>query len=205
MTTPLAKRIKEAREAAGLSQAALGAACAPPISGQAVYKWEKGLAQPSAADLDTIAGLTNRSIKWFLTGVEFNPNIGNLGNYSASGRMVPSVEYSSIYLHLYGDDKTPRQSVRTSFPCSEKAFQTFVEDDANTPDVQPGDSIIIDPDRAPKPGKLVMVLSEGVPCIGRYRPRKDHVEIAPINGDWPTLQIERSAIIGSVTEITRPQ
>jgi transcriptional regulator with XRE-family HTH domain len=205
MTTPLGRRIKEAREAAGLSQAAVGAACTPPVSGQAVYKWEKGKAQPRAADLYMIARLTNRSVPWFLTGVELNPNIGNLGNDNGPGRVVQSVEYSFINNYVSGNNPGTGATVRSSFPCSDKAFQTIIEDDANSPDIQTGDSIIIDPERAPKPGKLVLVLHEGSPAVGRYRPRKDHIEIAPMNSEWPTLHVEFDALIGSVTEITRPQ
>jgi SOS-response transcriptional repressor LexA len=198
-------RIREARERAGLSQAAVGAACDPPISGQAVYKWEKGKAGPSGRNLDILAGLTGRSTKWFLYGVENIPSAVNVSSETVqAGRDVGSVEQDKVASYLQGD-WVPTKFVRTNFPCSNKAFQTFVTDHSNEPDLMLGDSVVVDPERAPVPGKFCLALtSSGEPVIRRFRPRSDHVELRPVNEDWPTIEVARDAIIGAITEITRP-
>lgn len=94
--------------------------------------------------------------------------------------------------------------MRTNFPCSERAFHTTIVDDANAPDLQIGDSVVIDPERKPRPGKFCLALYQGEPVIRRYRPRNDHVELAPVNGDWPTIEVAPDAILGAITEITHP-
>ena len=200
----LAKRLREAREEAGLSQVEIGAACDPPVSGQAVYKWEKGLAQPNSRNLDIVAQLTGKTLKWFLYGVEYIPNDGNLAHAGRAGRIVPSVDSDNIIKLLAGDSSVILGGVRSNFPCSERAFQTFVKDDANAPDLMTGDSIIVDPERPPQPGKLCMAVHNGEPVIRRYRRRRDHVELAPVNSDWDVLEVKQDDIVGAVTEITKP-
>lgn len=202
--TTLAQRLKAAREAAGLTQPEIAAQCDPPVTPQAVYKWEKGTAQPSARNLDIIARLTKRSVKWFLYGVDNNLRNVNLAAAESVGRVVPSIEKQSISSFLSGDQGAAKKYIRTSFPASERAFQTVIDDDSNAPDLQIGDAVVVDPERAPKPGKLCLALQNGEPVIGRYRPRKDHVEIAPVNEDWPTLDVASEDIVGAITEITRP-
>jgi SOS-response transcriptional repressor LexA len=200
----LGKRIREAREAKGLSQAKVGAACNPPITGQAVYKWEHNLSTPSAEDLDILAQLTGKTVRWFLygTGQTDYPDLSVDATHA--GRAVASIEFVNIMRHIGGDSTAASGSVRTNYPCSDRAFQTFIEDDANDPELRAGDSVIIDLSRSPKPGKLCLAIFEGRPVIRRYRPRKEHVELVPINDHWPTVEVDASAILGAVTEITRP-
>lgn len=202
--TPLAKRIKEAREAAGLTQADVALQCDPPLTPQAIYKWERGTGRPSARNLDMLVRLTGRSLKWFLYGVENIPNEVNLSDGETIGRVVPSVENNNILNHLGSEPAVTKKYVRTNFPCSERAFHTTIVDDANAPDLQIGDSVVIDPERKPRPGKFCLALYQGEPVIRRYRPRNDHVELAPVNGDWPTIEVAPDAILGAITEITHP-
>jgi transcriptional regulator with XRE-family HTH domain len=164
--TTLADRIREARQSAGLSQRAVGASCNPPISGQAVYKWEKGKAIPSAEDLDILAQLTGRSVKWFLYGIENIPNGGSLVDASGVGRDVPSVDFNQVFRLLEGDDRVKRQTVRTNFPSSDRAFQTYIGDDANDPVVLEGDSVIIDHGRPPRPGLYIAAAVFGFIGVG---------------------------------------
>lgn len=194
-------RIKEAREAKGISQAKLGAVAVPgPITAQSVLKWEQGKSAPNAKSLDAIAQLTGRSVKWFLYGVESDDDVTE----SQAGRVVPMVHFSKISSHLAGDKRALGGRVRTNFPCSDKSFQTYALDDANHPEVREGDSIVIDPQRTPRPGKLCMALLDGEPIVGRYRPKKKRVVIAPVNeDDWQTVEVAPEDIVGAVTEIAR--
>lgn len=201
----LGKRIKQAREAKGISQAKLGAAAVPnPITAQSVLKWEQGRSAPNSRTLDAIAQLTGVPLKWLLYGVEDRGEAGQSDEQSQVGRVVDMVEFDSVSRYLSDDAGVSKGKVRTSFPCSANSFQTYVNDDANHPDLQSGDSIIVDRDRTPKPGKFCLALYEGEPVIRRYRPRAEHVELVPVNPDWPTVQVDFSEIIGAVTEISRP-
>lgn len=200
----LGKRIKEAREARGISQAQLGTYAVPPVTAQSVLKWEQGRSAPDARTLDAIAQLTGKTIKWFLYGVE-NESGANQGDFGSQvGRVIPMFVFNEITSHISVDMAGAKGKIRTNFPCSANSFQTFAEDDANHPDIQVGDSVVIDMDRTPKPGKFALVMHEGAPVIGRYRPRKTHIEIAPLNEDWPPVEVAPEDVIGAVTEIARP-
>lgn len=201
----LGRRIKQAREAKGLSQAKLGAHAFPlPVTAQSVLKWEKGLSAPNARTLDAIAQLTGKPVKWFLYGVEDAGAAGQGDEEPQVGRVIPMVTFANINSYLSGDKRATSGSVRTNFPCSANSFQTYVQDDANHPEIQVGDSIVIDMDRRPRPGKLCMALQSGEPVIGRYRPRGAHVVIAPVNEEWPAVEVTAEDIVGAITEIARP-
>lgn len=201
----LGKRIKKAREATRprLSLAKVGAAMSPPITAQSVHKWELGKSSPSARDLDTLARLTGKSVKWFLYGVEDGAIAEDQDKSPQVGRAVTMVEFASIPRYLAGEKAVTQGVIRTNFPCSNNSFQTYILDDANHPELYIGDSVVIDMNRAPLPGKFCLAIHEGEPVIGRYRPRKTHIEIVPVNDHWPTIEVELGAVIGAVSEISR--
>lgn len=200
----LGKRIKQAREAKGISQAKLGAAAVPnPVTPQSVLKWEQGRSAPNTRTLDAIAQLTGVSLKWLLYGVEDSAEAGQGGEEPQVGRVVDMVDFDSVGRYLSGDKTVAKGKVRTSFPCSANSLQTYVDNDANHPVLQVGYSVIVDRDRTPKPGKFCLALHDGEPVIRRYRPRSTHVELVPENQDWPTIEVDFSEIIGAVTEIAQ--
>jgi transcriptional regulator with XRE-family HTH domain len=201
----LGRRIKEAREAKGISQADLGAIAVPaPITAQSVNKWEKGGSSPNAHTLDIIAQLTGRSMKWFLYGVENSDVAGQSDEQSQVGCVIDMVNYDKISSYLGGDKRAVTGRVRTNFPCSARSFQVYAQDDSNYPEIRDGDGVVIDRDKHPRPGKLCLALFNGDPVIGRFRPKKKHIEIAPINEDWPVIEVTKHDIVGAVTEISRP-
>jgi transcriptional regulator with XRE-family HTH domain len=200
----LGRRIKEAREKAGISQPKLGAVAVPqPVTAQSVLKWEQGRSAPNARTLDAIAQLTGVTLKWLLYGVEDNEEAGQ-SEKSHVGRVVDMVDFDGVIRYLAGEKGVVKGRVRTSFPCSANSFQTMVTDDSNYPELQEGDAVIVDRDRNPRPGKFCVALHDGEPVIRRYRPREDHVELVAVNPDWPSIKVEPSEIIGAVTEISRP-
>lgn len=58
-------RIKEKREASSVSQTDLGAALAPPVSYQMVWKYENGKGRLSAEQLAQIATILHTDVAFF--------------------------------------------------------------------------------------------------------------------------------------------
>lgn len=203
----IGKRIREAREAAGLTLDAMGQACGGKTP-QAVYRWEAGKSQPHAPDLATVAALTGVSLAWLITGHDA-AHIRKVADVDRSvGRRIPRVAWGDLPMYLAGNGNTGQNPIaETHYDCGPRSFSTVVDDDSNEPEFYPGDTVVIDPDAKPKPGDLVLALtSKSGPLIRRYRQREDHVELAPINRDWPTTTIpalDETTLVGVVVEHSR--
>jgi transcriptional regulator with XRE-family HTH domain len=208
----LAKRIRQARERANLTQKDLA-----DIFGykpQTVSGWERGPDNrtkpniPNPQTLAKIAAITNVSLKWLLTGVEeVVTSVTIPAADQVAGRVVPSVEWDNVRQFLGGDTSMSEGHARSHFPCGPQSFRTFAKDKANYPELEPGDSLIIDPDQSPAPGDYCLAVVEDNLLLRRLRPRRDHVELVPHNPDFETLVLPRDqvAIVGTVTETVRPR
>jgi len=64
----LGSRLRQARAARQLSQAAVGAALDPPQARRNVCKWEKGRCEPSLATVEQLAAVLNVSPCWLAFG-----------------------------------------------------------------------------------------------------------------------------------------
>lgn len=200
----LGARIREARRAARLSQAQVGAALG--ISSQAVSQWENDIFVPATERLIAFASLTGVAFAWLATGVRTNATLAEGGGGAHwRGRIVPSVEYERVGEFL-ADQYYPDTSARSHFPCGPRSFQTLADDRSNEPEVRVGDGLVIDRDLMPTPGDIIMIRVDGEYLLRRYRPRADHVELAPHNPDWPTIRVSTidGLLIGVVTEVSRP-
>lgn len=202
MADSLAARIKRSRLSAKLTQTQLGAACGGK-SPQAVYKWETGISEPSAADLITIAQLTNTTVAYLMTGKG-----GDIVSPLATmpGRIVPSIPWPHV-LDFVSGIYIPQSSVRSHFDCGPRAFATTVEDPSNAPHILIGDSLIVDPDQLPDPGDYVLARAHGLAVVRRYQPRDAAVHLAAANPDWPsyTLTDWPASMLGTITEIAKPR
>lgn len=203
----IGKRIREAREAADLTLDAVARACGGKTP-QAVYRWEAGKAQPYASDLATVAALTGVSLAWLITG-HGDAQIHKIARTDRGvGRPVPKVAWGDLPMYLIGNGDTGQHPIaETHYDCGPRSFSTVVDDDSNEPEFYLGDTVVIDPDAKPKPGDLVLALTpKSGPLIRRYRQREDHVELAPINRDWPTTTIpalDETTLVGVVVEHSR--
>lgn len=208
----LASRIRIARERAGLTQKELADYFG--YKPQTVSGWERDATSkqkpnaPGPAVLAKIAAITNVSLKWLLTGVEeYNPSDTIPHADQVRGRVVPSVDWTNITQFLSGESELSDGFARSHFPCGPKYFRTFASDRANLPDIEPGNSLIIDPDAVPKPGDYCLVFVEQELMLRLYRPRREQIELAPKNSDFETLVLPREQveIIGTVTEWVQPR
>lgn len=197
----VAQRIKAARTGAGLTLAKVGAACG--VSAQAVARWEEGSSEPGISSITQISLITGRSFEYLLLGTDSQlsatlPRIG--------GRLVPRVDWPNS---TYVNTTNANGAFHTSFPCGPRSFSCLISDRSNSPALEPGDAVIIDPDAKPQPGDLVMAVMPGPEVVlRRYRPRQGAVELAPINSDWPTVTIpalDDAVFVGTLTELTKPR
>jgi transcriptional regulator with XRE-family HTH domain len=208
----LAKRIREAREKAGLTQKQLADAFG--YKPQTVSGWERGeenSTKPNAPNPQTlakIASITGVSLKWLLTGVEETvTGVTIPSTEQVAGRIVPSVQWAHVRLFVGGDRAMSEGYARSHYPCGPNSFRTIAIDKANHPDIEPGDSLIIDPEQTPLPGDYCLVVFSNDLILRRYRPRRDHVELVPYNSDFETVvvPVDEVEVIGTMTERVKPR
>lgn len=65
--TTVGENIRVARQAAGLSQAALGRALPQPTDGPSVSRWERGTVMPGMDNLVALATVLGTDVGWLVT------------------------------------------------------------------------------------------------------------------------------------------
>jgi SOS-response transcriptional repressor LexA len=212
----LGRRMREAREAAKLSQGEVGKAVATaierregPFSASAVGQWESDKTEPSPSALSAFAKLTHADGNWLLTGlIVHQTGLALLGSASRGGRVVPKlILQDAICLPI---NYAHKSSVPTYFPCSDEAFVIDVFNRRNEPEyTMAADQIVIDPGTKPEPGDMVLALVDSEPVFGRYvRKRGGVVEIEALNDHWSAEQVKPARgdrIVGVMTEHARPR
>lgn len=201
----LGQRIKQARQAARMSQHELAAQMA--VSIQAVSQWENDKTVPS----------TNRllSLGAFL-GDDFL-GAGSMPTESA-GRMFRPGKYVPLVSRVSAGDWHPAMAFESAVDMltvqwSPKgpAFALEVHGESMLPEFRSGDIIIIDTSIEPLPGDFVVASLEGEQeaTFKKYRPRgadddgNPVIELVPLNPDYPTLTISAKSpgrIIGTMFE-----
>lgn len=81
-TTSVGARIKEAREAKGLTQAGLGSRLDPPVDQTYVSRWEKGKVTPRGSIRIQIADALGVDVEWLRTGQ---------GQMLSGGQQIPAI------------------------------------------------------------------------------------------------------------------
>lgn len=192
------QRLRDARKAAGLTGPQL--AKHMNVSAQTVSEWERGKYFPEAERLTALARFLHVKVDWLLGGTD-GPVSGLAG---AEGRLVSKIPFDELHTFDPLDPpKVTREKVFTHFPCGQHSFQFTINDRSNADDYLPGDSVIIDPDLAPTPGDMVLMIVGGAPLFRRYRPRGGSVELVPINSDWEVVTCDLGngeRMLGTMTE-----
>jgi SOS-response transcriptional repressor LexA len=92
------------------------------------------------------------------------------------------------------------------------AFALEIEGDSMTPDYQPGDFVVIEPEWTPRPGECVAARNgKQEATFKKYRQRgidvvgNDIFELVPLNEDYPTIRSDETplTIIGVMAEHRR--
>ena len=213
----LAMRIKQARDEAGLSQAALGKACG--VSRNAVSQWESGETRPASARLLKIAAVTGMDAEWLLAGR------GNMGKTPPKGdeasmedyhRTVAMSEFDAKVgagggtniedVHKVAEWQIPIAWARTELRGeAEDLMIVTVEGDSMMPTIGPGEKVIINHTMlTPSPGGI-FALWDGLATVVKrieYIPNSEPARIRIISDNERYDSYERSAeeihIIGRV-------
>jgi SOS-response transcriptional repressor LexA len=111
----------------------------------------------------------------------------------------------SDYMHNINDYK-PNKAILVSDSLGPRAFAMTIEDHSMSPEINPGDVVVINPDVEPKPGDIVMcyaVKEELYPIPRRYKLRGQGVfELVPLSNDFSILRsdLDEVKIEGVVVE-----
>ena len=111
----LGKRIKELRNAKGISQAKLG--CEFNLTQQAIAKWEKEIAEPDSANISKLASYFGVSTDYLLG----KSNIPNQKN-----ELPPELSWSFLtgYMEIDDDDRAILHSMMERMREAKKARMT---------------------------------------------------------------------------------
>jgi SOS-response transcriptional repressor LexA len=195
--------MRKVAEAAGLTQREVGQRIARiignsgPLSEQAVGQWYGDKTKPRMQSLVAFAELVKVDLSWLQTGVGKGP-----GQLPTEGRILPMI--SSQQARAVPIDYTWDRRAHSYYPCSDKAFVVDLADNRNAPAYEPGYRIVIDPQRKPSPGMMVLALIGENPIFGQYVMRAGRrVEIRALNDNWapePLDERRGDRIIGTMTE-----
>lgn len=211
------KRLRKVREQRDLTLDEIAKA-AGGITPQAVEQWESGNTTPKQHRLVAVARRLDVELGWLLTGLDQDgaqPSGIALAPNTA-GRTVPRLDWDNATDKNSAVEGVSKSALFTSFPCGPLSFALKITDRSNSPEYEPGDLIVIDPDLEPVPGDMVLALLKdaGIPIFRKYREvgrtdkGKTVIELIPLNDDWTADQIIASQtgdIIGVRSEHSRPR
>lgn len=196
----IGQRMRIAREHAGLTGADVARRLG--VSKASVSNWEtKGV-----GDADIIfdyAAVVNADAIWLFSGARVD------NATPVDGVSVRSVPLMTILQYTNADPAavlTARARVHTKV--SALAFALEIADAANSPDLEEGDIVVLDPAVPPQPGALVLALTtDQRPIIGRLRQLEDgNVQVCPVNGHFAPVTIraeQQGRVVATLIETTR--
>lgn len=143
---------------------------------------------------------------------------GELGPAKRVGRReIPLISYVQAGMMTEAIDPFSLgegfETILTDQECSEQSFALRIKGRSMLPRFEPGDTIVIDPQRQPRPGDFVVAKNtEEEATFKKYRPRGVNergdviFELVPLNDDFATLHSERDHlhIVGVAIEHRKP-
>ena len=210
----LGSRLKQARDAAGLTQRALAEIVG--IRQQAVQRIESGEAR-ATSHIVPLAKALNITPEWLA-----------LGEGSATAVTVTPTTTKTFMVHepvkpyhvervffapllswneVSMVSKLPFQAIsneRCSFavsaPTHKKYFVLRIEDDSMSPQFEPSDCIIVDPTVKPSVGSMVVVSYKKSMLLRWYKKEKNKLVLKADNKKYPTIPVDNEiSILGTVS------
>lgn len=218
-STTLGQRIRARRDAVGLTQEKLAAACG--VSRAAVAQWESGVTRPSLDNLVKAAEALSVWLSWLTTGDQSLPDTPNpfadpavRNTPKPPGIPVIDLARADQWDALHATMPTDLERLTDDPGLSPRTFALIIRDDSMAPEFREGDRIIVDPEVTPQPGDFVIAKLErdGEATFRKLRERgadadgATMIELVPLNPDWPTLAINAETpgrIIGTMVEHRR--
>jgi len=213
MGMSISKRIKEAIEHSGKSQAMIAKETAK--SAGAVSQWVAGGVKSLKAETaHALEQSTGVRASYLVTGrgEKFVSAMPNTARSALGVYIIPILnlkKLSNLGNLCQDDNPTSGDTLMTNRELSKFAFAITIVGNSMNPDFLEGDQVIIDPNIIPTPGTFVVAASgEHEAIFMKYRPRGfDQIgnsvfELAPLNSDFPCLRsdLQSIRIIGTAVE-----
>ncbi|OGO92827.1 MAG: hypothetical protein A3F10_04860 [Coxiella sp. RIFCSPHIGHO2_12_FULL_42_15] len=185
------------------------------FSAARINNWELGTRAPGPTEAKVLSNILGVSPSYLLC-LSDSPN-GDLHlQFEILPRYIPLIplhganisktKLAEIIEGLSPYSKTePKISLdeRISVIAGQNTFAVIIEDTSMSPDFKPGDTIIVDPEKKPRPGEYVIahIKKSGENIIRKYREtnnpesQEPRIELNSLNTDWPTVFISKGDII----------
>ena len=214
MNTEFGMRLKEARKAAKMTQAALAKKVG--IGQSTIAELEK--TGNGSSHVPAMAAALNCSALWLATGQgQMTSEIDkNVKPVEMGMRPYPVISHIQAgALKEIADPYGPGDGFDVEFgddDASRWAFFLEIEGDSMLPDFRPGDRVLIDPDVTPRPGDFVAARNtKQEATFKKYRVRginefgAEIFELVPLNDDYPVLRSDEHhlCVIGTMIEHRR--
>ncbi|WP_412758163.1 LexA family protein [Legionella bozemanae] len=216
----IGERIFQERQAKGLTRKAL-AELTDDLKPSRINNWERGIRTPGPEEIKQLADALDVA-PGYLMCLTDDKQVKQ--EFPWLGALIPLLNSQQAC-----DPKTIIQAIRdetehhsVSFiPLSpeisqklgENAFALRVQDDSMSPELKVGDVLIIDPDKAIRPGGLVVVSLQNAneTTVRRYKQLSadnsiQEYELIPTNENWATIREAKSGghrVIGIVLAFFR--
>jgi len=153
----IGQRLAKRRDEVGLTQEQLATAVGFK-SGQSVSNIENGSQRLTIDKVEDTCIAIRCSITWLLTGVPSPDEVNDANATGGSGWRLPSVPHIAFESVLaMPASRVAEELVPVRFHTGPKSFAMDVFDNANEDEFKRGHKLVIDPDRAPIPGDMVLV------------------------------------------------
>ncbi len=203
-----ARRLKRARIDKKISQITMAQQLS--VSKQAVSNWENALHLPSQHKLLQICEILDCSLEWLISESDEHEN--NDYTYSSASEYdislskfsIPIIDFKEAINYVPGEyRKNPHFNIRPLYNKNSEAFALEIIDTSMEPEFQKGDIVTIDPSIKPRPWDRVCAAVEGFETAffrvfapeSRKMLMEGRFNLAPLNPDWSTKEINGNAVI----------
>jgi len=201
-TTPLGSRLKQARDAAGLTQHVLAEIVG--IRQQAVQRIESGEAKTTSY-IVPLAKALNITPEWLALG-EVPPPVPTtlMVHEEQKPYLIDRVFIAPIlkWTDVSAVAKLPikinplgHDWLAVSSPLHNKYFVLKIQDDAMSGEFVKGDYIIVDPILKPRSGSVVIVAHKKAMLLCYYKKQKKQWVLKPANHQLPIIPVDDNVIV----------
>lgn len=212
----IGQRILQARKAKGLTRKAL-ADLTDDLKQSRINNWERGERTPGAREVKQLAKALDVSAAWLMCLTDHKQSdprksIPGLGLIIPLLSGMQAMDPIETIKNIEPDQITfIPLSIEMSKALGKHAFALKVQDDSMDPDLKLHDVLIIDPDKLPQPGQLVVAKIEdnNDVIVRRYKQtslsqQKQSFELLTTNTHWANLKdSSQCKLVGTVCGLVR--
>ncbi len=203
-TGSIGERVRQARKAAGLSQADLAERIG--VSQPAIATWESGVHDPRRVVMAKLADALSISHEWLTAGARSRSEVDSQAAAAYLRRPlrhVPVISFDSAAMFAADPNADPHQMAEDYISVSASAsllFALFLDDAAVDLAFPKGSLVVIDyGDKWPADGNYCLSAVGGKPIVRRIRRNPSRLEASPSRATFDTIDIDNDVeIIGCV-------